>query len=590
MKAFFKSFFASFLALVVFAILGIFLLIGFIASVTTSDKPFVGSKAVLVLDLSGKFNEQSHDNPFSALIKETDKEAPSLYDLVRMIHHAKSDSSVKGIYILCGNNANGFAASEEIRKALLDFKLSKKFIIAYGEAVSQKGYYIGNTADKIYCHPQGGIEWSGFSSNLLFLKGMLDKLEIQPQIFYAGKFKSATEPLRESKMTDANRIQTSVWLGDLYNRFLEAASLARKLDTAKLRSLAVNGSIQTAHDAWANGLVDGLKYDDGVKKELTDLLKLDERAKINFVTFHEYSKAVTYKQEGSNGKIAVIYADGDIVSGNGDNEQVGSDAFRTLIRKARLDKEIKAIVFRVNSPGGSSLASDVIWREISLARKEKPVVVSMGDVAASGGYYISCNADSVFANANTITGSIGVFSIVPNFQSFFKNKLGITFDGVKTAPYADMGSGERPLTEAEKHFFQAGTDSIYFTFKTRVADGRKKDVVYIDSIAQGRVWTGRRALIAGLVDRIGTMQDAVDCAARMARLKDYRVKEYPEKKNILEQIMNSYKKSIRKDLIREEIGEDQMRVWKQVKQVKQMIGIPQARLPFSVEINQIICF
>ena len=590
MKAFFKSFFASFLALVVFAILGIFLLIGFIASVTTSDKPFVGSKAVLVLDLSGKFNEQSHDNPFSALIKETDKEAPSLYDLVRMIHHAKSDSSVKGIYILCGNNANGFAASEEIRKALLDFKLSKKFIIAYGEAVSQKGYYIGNTADKIYCHPQGGIEWSGFSSNLLFLKGMLDKLEIQPQIFYAGKFKSATEPLRESKMTDANRIQTSVWLGDLYNRFLEAASIARKLDTAKLRSLAVNGSIQTAHDAWANGLVDGLKYDDGVKKVLTDLLKLDERAKINFVTFYEYSKAVTYKQEGSNGKIAVIYADGDIVSGNGDNEQVGSDAFRTLIRKARLDKEIKAIVFRVNSPGGSSLASDVIWREISLARKEKPVVVSMGDVAASGGYYISCNADSVFANANTITGSIGVFSIVPNFQSFFKNKLGITFDGVKTAPYADMGSGERPLTEAEKHFFQAGTDSIYFTFKTRVADGRKKDVVYIDSIAQGRVWTGRRALIAGLVDRIGTMQDAVDCAARMARLKDYRVKEYPEKKNILEQIMNSYKKSIRKDLIREEIGEDQMRVWKQVKQVKQMIGIPQARLPFSVEINQIICF
>jgi len=544
MKSFFKTLLASFLALVVFSIIGVLILIGFIAGLTTSDKPIVGRNAVLVLDLSDKFKEQSQDNPVSALINGSSNETPSLYDLVRMIHHAKSDSSVRGIYMLCGHNANGFASSEELRKAVLDFKKGNKFVIAYGEAVSQKGYYVGNTADKIYCHPQGGIEWAGFSSNLLFLKGMLDKLEIQPQIFYAGKFKSATEPLRETKMTEANRLQTSVWLGDLFNRFIQAASTARNLDTAKLRSLAVNGSIQTAHDALVNGLVDGLKYDDEVKKELSKRLKLNEGTNINFVTFADYSKAVTFKQEGYNGKIAIIYADGDIVSGSGDNEQVGSDAFRTLIRKARLDKEVKAIVLRVNSPGGSSLASDVIWREISLARKEKPVVVSMGDVAASGGYYISCSADSVFADANTITGSIGVFSIVPNYQSFFKNKLGITFDGVKTAPYADMGSGERPLTESEKHFFQAGTDSIYYTFKTRVADGRKKNVAYVDSIAQGRVWTGSRALEVGLVDRIGTMQDAVDCAARMARVKGYRVKEYPEKKNFFEQLMNNYKKSI----------------------------------------------
>jgi protease-4 len=231
------------------------------------------------------------------------------------------------------------------------------------------------------------------------------------------------------------------------------------------------------------------------------------------------------------------------------------------------------------------LASDVIWREITLARKEKPVIVSMGEVAASGGYYISCNADSVFANANTITGSIGVFSIIPNFQSFFKNKLGITFDGVKTAPYADMGNGERPLTETEKRFFQANTDSVYDTFKVRVANGRKKDSAYIDSIAQGRVWMGTRALQVGLIDRVGTMQDAMDCAARMARLKEYRVKEYPEKKSFLDQIMKSYKKAIKKDLIKEEIGEEQVKLLKQVKQVKQMIGIPQARLPFVVDIN-----
>ena len=585
MKAFFKTVFASLLALILFTVICIFFVIGLISSAASSEKPHVGNNAVLVLDLSSHFKEQSQPDPFSALLKKGDNDAPSLYEMVRMIHHAKSDSSVKGIYILCSNNINGFASSEELRKALLDFKRGKKFVIAYGETISQKGYYIGNTADKIYCHPQGGVDWSGFSTNMIYLKGMLDKLEIKPQIFYAGKFKSATEPLRETQMTEANRLQTSVWLGNLYNHFLEAASVARKMDTAKLRSLAVNGSIQTAHDALSNGLVDGLKYDDELKKELLDKLKLGEKDKINFVTFSDYSKSEDYKEQDGGERIALIYADGDIVSGNGDNEQVGSDAFRLLIRKLRQDKDIKAIVFRVNSPGGSSLASDVIWREISLARKEKPVIVSMGDVAASGGYYISCNADSVFANANTITGSIGVFSIVPDFQSFFKNKLGITFDGVKTAPYADMGSGERPLNEAEKHFFQAGTDSIYDTFKSRVAQGRKKDTAYIGSIAQGRVWTGSYGLQVGLVDRIGTLQDAMDCAARMAKLKEYRVKEYPEKKTIFEQLMSSYKKSVKIKLIKEEIGEEQFKAYNELKKVKQWIGVPQTRLPFSVDIN-----
>ena len=585
MKGFFKIFFASLLALIVFTVIGIFILIGFIVSAASSDKPFVGSRAVLVLDLSNKFKEQAVDNPFGALMNDTDGDAPSLYDMVRLLKHAQSDSSIKGVYLLCGNNNNGFAASEELRKALLSFKASKKFVFAYGEAISQKGYYVGNTADKLYCHPQGGVDWGGFSSNLMFLKGMLDKLEIQPQIFYAGKFKSATEPLRETQMTDANRLQTSVWLGDLYNRFLEAAAVTRSLDTAKLRNLAIAGTIQTADDALANGLVDGLKYDDEVKKELLGRLHLGERDRINFVSFSDYSKSVVYKGGFGEDKIAIIYADGDIVSGHGDNEQVGSDAFRTLIRKVRLDKNVKALVFRVNSPGGSSLASDVIWREITLTRKEKPVIVSMGDVAASGGYYISCSADSVFANANTITGSIGVFSIVPNFQSFFKNKLGITFDRVKTAPYADMGNSDRPLNETEKRFFQAATDSIYYTFKSRVANGRKKDIVYVDSIAQGRVWTGKRALAVGLVDRIGTMQDAMDCAARMAKLKDYSVKEYPEKKNIIEQLLSNYKKSIKKDLIKEEIGESQMRLIKELKQVKEIVGIPQARMPFTVDIR-----
>ncbi|MDE3253410.1 MAG: signal peptide peptidase SppA [Bacteroidota bacterium] len=585
MKGFLKTFFASLLALVIFTIIGVIVIIGMISSAASPDKPVIGSKAVLVLNLSDHFPEQSKDNPLNALINKTENDIPSLYDLVRMLHYAGKDTAIKGVYILCGSNSNGFAASEELRKAVMDFKSSGKFVIAYGETITQKGYYIASAADKLYCHPQGGVEWSGFSSGMLYLKGMLDKLEIKPQIFYAGKFKSATEPLRETQMTDANRLQTSVWLGDLYTHFIQAAAASRNLDTAVLRELAQKGSIQTAKDALDHKLVDGLKYDDEIKKVISKALHQDEKDRINFVDFSEYAQAADFKQNFGDKKIALVYADGDIVSGSGDNDQVGSDAFRSLLRKLRMDKEVKAIVFRVNSPGGSSLASDVIWREISLARKEKPVIVSMGDVAASGGYYISCNADSVFADANTITGSIGVFSIVPNFQSFFKNKLGITFDAVNTAPFADMGSSTRPLTETEKRFFQAGTDSIYHTFKSRVADGRKKDIAYIDSIAQGRVWTGERGVQVGLVDRVGSLQDALDCAAKMIHVSEYRLKEYPEKKNIFEQILNNYKKTISTRLVKEEIGEKQMGILREVKKVQQMIGIPQARLPFLITIE-----
>ncbi|MEI8098776.1 MAG: signal peptide peptidase SppA [Sediminibacterium sp.] len=582
MRSFFKSFFATLLAMVVFTILGVFVIIGIVASAASADKPDIGVKGVLLLDLSSAFKEQSVDNPLALFTGGEAMDAPSLYDVIRMIQYAKSDSAIKGIYIACSNNANGYAASEELRKAIVDFKRSKKFVLAYGETISQKGYYIGSAANKIYCHPQGGLEFDGFSSNMMYLKGLLDKLEIQPQIFYAGKFKSATEPLRATQMSDANRLQTSVWMGDLYAQFLQSIAVTRQLDSAKLRQLAVAGAIQTAHDAVANELLDGLKYDDELKAEINRRLLNEANSKINFVHFSDYAKAANFKQDG-NKKIAVVYAAGDIVGGKGDNESVGSDAFRALLQKLRLDDDIKAIVFRVNSPGGSSLASDVIWREVSLTKKVKPVIVSMGDVAASGGYYIACNADSVFANANTITGSIGVFSIIPNFQSFFKNKLGISFDGVKTAPYADMGGTDRPLNETEKRFVQNSVDSIYNTFKSRVAAGRKKNMDYVDSIAQGRVWTGTRGMGIGLVDRIGTMQDAIDCAVKMAKLSSYRIKEYPEKKNMIEELLENYKKSVKSNLIKEEIGEKEYKILQQVKQLKNTIGEPQSRLPFMVD-------
>ncbi len=586
MRGFFKIVFATLLAMILFTVIGIFILIGIATSAASSEKPNIGSKAVLVLNFDVPFKEQYQEDPFNSIFKKTSEDLPSLYEVIRIIDHAKSDSSIKGLYLQCAGNANGFAASEELRKAIIAFKKSGKYVMAHGEVISQKGFYLGSAADAIYCNPQGGLDWVGFSSNIFFLKGMLDRLEIQPQIFYAGKFKSATEPLRETKMTDANKAQTSVWLGELYTHFLEVAAKARNKDTAELRKLANTGAIQSAYDAQKNGLVDGLKYDDEIKSIWLKKLSMEAKEKINFVTLGDYKAAVNFKQSGDN-KVALVFADGDIVSGYGENEQVGSDNFKNVLRKIRLDKDIKAVVFRVNSPGGSALASEVIWREISLLRKEKPVIVSMGDVAASGGYYIACNADSVFANANTITGSIGVFSIVPNMQSFFKNKIGVTFDGVKTATYADMGGIDKPLTDPEKRFFQASVDSIYHTFKTRVANGRKKSVDAVDSVAQGRVWTGTHAITVGLVDRIGTLQDAIDCAVKMAKIgkTDYKLREYPEKKSLLDQIMNDYQKTISNNLISTQFDADEIKIMKSIKQIKEMNGVPQTKMPFQFTIH-----
>ena len=490
----------------------------------------------------------------------------------------------KGIYLRCNDNPNGFATSEEIRNALLDFKQSGKFLIAYGDVISQKAYYIGSVSDKIYCNPKGGVDWVGFATRIPFLKSALQKLEIEPQIFYAGKFKSATEPLREDKMTDANRIQTSELLNGLYNDFLWEAASIRNLDTSVLRKCVNEHLIRSAKDALANNLIDGLRYDDEVRKEIGEKLKTDNKGRINFISIAAYAGAVDYKQTGKD-KIALIYAEGDIVGGEGDQQQIGDEAYRKMIRAARLDDNIKGVVLRINSGGGSSLASENLWRELTITRKLKPVVISFGDVAASGAYYLSCNADSIFAQPTTITGSIGVFSILPNLQSFFKDKLGVGFDGVKTAPDADALTVTKPLTEMQRKFFQSEVDSIYTTFKSRVAHGRKKSMEYIDSIAQGRVWSGRRALDLGLVDRLGSLQDAIDCAARMAKTNNYRLREYPETKSIIDLLLNDYKRYIYTKTIHEELGEDGFKTYKTLQKLKSMIGTTQTRMPVDLEIE-----
>ncbi len=585
MRSFFKFFLAALAALVVFTVIGFLIVFGIAGSIASSEKTTIASKSVLFIDLSRSFSDRMPDNTLARLSGDGDIYSTSLYDVVRLLEHAKKDSLVRGIYLKCNENANGFAASEELRNALLDFRESKKFVIAYGDVISQKAYFVGNAADKIYCNPKGMIDWKGFSSQLFFIKNALKKLEIEPQIFYDGKFKSATEPLREERMTAANRLQTTVWLGDLYSRFLLATAEARDIDTATLHRYANSYMIQTADDAVKYNLLDGVKYDDEVKNEIRAKLGIGEDNKIEFVSIGRYAEATSLKKYRTD-RVAVIYAEGDIVYGKGTDRQVSSDEFRNLIAKVRTDKNIKAVVLRVNSPGGSALASEIIWRETELIRKAgKPLVVSMGDVAASGGYYISCAADSIFVQPNTITGSIGVFGIVPNMQDFFRNKLGVTFDQVKTAPNADIGTPTRPLTESEKKIIQAEIDTIYNVFKTRVAEGRKKDMPLIDSIAQGRVWTGSRAVQIGLADRLGGLNEAIACAAGMAKLTNYGLREYPEPPSFWDLLKSNYSKAIKTKAIREELGNSEYQVYEQLQQIRQLTGTPQARLPFDIVVE-----
>ncbi len=584
MRNFFKIFFASFLAMIVFVGVLFFLLIAVIGGIASKDTPVIEANSVLVIDLSQDFREQMVENPLSVISGDSEKDVPGLYDVIRLLEKAKTDDQIKGIFLLANNNPNGFANSDELRNALLAFKKTKKFIIAYGDVISQKAYFIANVADKIYLNPQGFFEWKGMSVNYMFIKGTLDKLEIKPQIFYAGKFKSATEMFRTEQMTDENKLQTTEWMGEIYRHFITTTSSQRDIDEDSLQYYAYEGKIQNANDAYRYRLIDNLKYDDEVKDVLKKKLSLGKYDKINFITINKYAKTGGFKKLKGD-RIALIYAQGDIVDGKGDQGTIGGDTYRSLVRKARLDKNIKAIVFRVNSGGGSALASENIWRELALAKKDKPVVVSFGDVAASGGYYISCAADSIFASPNTITGSIGVFGIVPNMQSFFKNKLGITFDAVKTGPYADGGSVSRPLTEVEQKFIQAEIDRIYKQFKTRVSDGRNRDMAYVDSIAQGRVWIGTTALQIGLIDKYGGLQDAIDCAARLAKLTDYRLKEFPEPENIIDQILGTSTPMNQNNKLKKEIGEDNFRIFNEMLRVRKMSTGAQARLPFEFFVN-----
>lgn len=580
-------FLAAFLAIVVFLVLIFFIFVGMVGNaVRPPEKASLDNNSLLAIDLSDPLPEQRMTNPLNAFLKEKKLEIPGLQDCIDLIHRAQSDDHIKGIYLKLNGDPNGYATNEALRNALLDFKKSGKFIYAYGDMIPQKAYYTATAADKIFLNPQGVMDFDGFSMQVMFFKGALDKLEIQPQIFYDGKFKSATEPLRETQMTEANKIQTKAFLGDLYGHFLEGIAQQRDIDTATLFRYANEGMIRNAHDALQYGLVDGLKYDDEVMDALRERMGLSPASKLRFISLYRYQKSLGDSKPvlGVHQKIAVLYAQGEIVDGDkrdGNDRLIAGDDYIHLIRKLRKDSTIKAIVMRVNSPGGSALASDHIWRELQLARQDKPVIVSMGDYAASGGYYISCGADSIFAEPNTLTGSIGVFGIIPNLQSFLKNKLGITFDGVKTAQYADLGTMSRPLTPVEQQFIQHSIDSVYATFKRKVAEGRHLPEATIDSIAQGRVWSGTAAVKLGLADRIGSLKDAVACAARMANLSFYNVQEYPQSQDPFQQLFQDISNNIQTSFVKKELGA-QYTIYEQLKNITETNGSIQARLPYEI--------
>lgn len=572
------------LALFVFFGLIVLIFFGVVGAILATDKVEVDPKSVLVLDLADTYSDRKKEDPIEELTQDETK--PDLYTVLKLIKHAQNDTSISGIYLKLSGNGNGFAASQELKKSLSGFKSKGKFIYAFGDYIDQRAYHLASVADKIYCHPQGAVEWQGMSVEYVFFKALIDRLEIKPQIFYAGKFKSATEPFRENKMTDANKEQTSVWLNDLYDEMVGQVAVDRKLSQDSLRAWAASYKVSRPEAAFNMKLIDGLRYDDEVKDEIRKKLSIGSGDKINFISIGKYEKAVDLADKYSSDKVALVVAEGEIVYGKGSPDDIGSDEYLALLRKIRADKSVKAVVLRVNSPGGSSLASEIIWREIELMKKGgKKVVVSMGDVAASGGYYISCNAQKIFVEPGTITGSIGVFSVIPDFSSFMKNKLGVSFDRVKTADMADAPSVTRPMSDAEKVIVQQEVDRIYNTFKQRVADGRKLKMAYVDSIAQGRVWTGKRAIKLGLADAEGGLQNAIDEAVRMAGLKEYKLKVYPEPKSFLEYITEQYPGDFVSTRMEKELGKEEYSIYKKLREMKSTTGEIKAMLPYSFNIH-----
>jgi protease-4 len=543
MKQFFKYVFASmigaFLSLLLLFFIGFMLIIGSLMSLSEEEKVDVKAHSILHIQLNEEIVERSIDSPFEGLEEYGFSSKLGLNTILESIEKASKDPNIDGIYLDLSSISAGLASTEEIRNALIRFKKSDKFIYAYSEFYTQKAYYLSSVADSVFLNPSGLLELKGFSSQYMFFKNAFEKLEIKPEIIRVGSFKSAVEPYMSDHMSDSNRLQVTIYLQSLFNHMVNDIALARNLEKDSVRNIAMQLKVRNASDAVTHKLADKLIYKDELLERLANKSNKSSINDLNLITLHKYAKSAQADVSIAKNKVAVIYAEGEINSGSGNEEIIGSETLSKAIRKARLDESVKAIVLRVNSPGGSALASDVIWREVVLARAVKPFIVSMGDVAASGGYLIACAADTIVAEPTTITGSIGVFGILFNAENFFKNKLGITFDQVKIGEFADLGNYTKALSPAERNIIQNEVNRIYADFTAKVADGRKMDINAVLRIASGRVYTGTDAKNIGLVDVLGNKEDAISIAVKKANLSEYRIVNYPELVNPFQKFMNN---------------------------------------------------
>lgn len=530
---------ANILGGIIILILVFVLIVGRISSATEKEMKKVSDNSVLTINVSGSLMERGYMDPFAALAGDDNR--PIALDQLRWaIKEAKEDDRIKGIYLNMDLAGGGYASYEAFRKLLEDFKESGKFIIAHGEIYTEKTLYLASAADEILLYPTGNVEWNGMASNQVFLRGLLDELGMDPILFRVGKYKSAAENIVNRELSEPNRKQIKMLLNDMWSQTLETYAQARGLSVEELDTLAAKFAVVTAKDAKEHGLVDDFAYFDEVEEKLRDKLGLEEEDELRTIGYADYYDNVMGDREFKENKIAVIYAVGNIIYGEGNETTIGSETLSKQIREAREDENVKAVVLRINSGGGSALASDIIWREIMLTKKEKPVIASMGDVAASGGYYIAAPADKILAEPNTVTGSIGVIGLLLNSQDFFEDELYLNFQQVYShnTEYADLGNPNRPMSDYEKEKIQRGVDDVYEDFLEVVKQGRNfPSVDSVHTIAQGRVWSGIRAKEIGLVDELGGLDRALELAAEAAGLEEYRIQEIPKMKDPFQRLL-----------------------------------------------------
>lgn len=584
MLKFLKNIFSTLIGILLSFVVIVVTLIGVlsVSSEYQKKEKKIDKNTILKIDLSTQVVERASSNPLSDLdlLNPEPKKQLELKTILDNIEKAKFDDNIIAIYINSPFVNAGLSQTEEIRNKLLEFKKTGKPIIAYSEVYSIKNYFLASVADKIYMNPLGVIDHKGLSATVMFFKGLLEKLNIDLQIFRLGKFKSAIEPFTLDKMSNENREQLKLMLNSINDNIMDSISSQRQIPFEVVKKHANQLTLNSAEICLEKGYVDHLIYEDQVEDSL---IAIGTNEKLKTISLKGYSSVKSKDKDISRNKIAIVYATGEINSGKGDVASIGSKTTSAAIKKARKDKNVKAIILRVNSPGGSALASDVIWRETTLAQKEKPLVVSMGDYAASGGYYIACAADTIIANPTTLTGSIGVFGMIPNMQNFYKSNFGITVDTVKTNTYADMGTS-RKLSTFEKNKIQEGIKKVYSTFISRVSDGRDITTQEVDAIGQGRVWSGYDAKDIGLVDLYGGLETAIVIAAELAEVDDYRVISLPKIEDPFTKIMNDLTESKLVTFFETEFN---LMDTKKIKKVKDLITSDeiQTRIPYLIELE-----